>query len=471
MELIKTLAKIAVIAVVYLGIGPLLGFVIRGNDLFRRLALGFMAFELVRPPSDFTLMLYSIETYRGHTKGFEFNFLEAIAIGLAIAALLEKRRDFSWLPPALWSWLLWIAVGILSIVPSIEPLYGCMAAFKFVKMAIIFVGVFSAIHDRQDMLAMMRGFAIALLVQIIICLWARYIQGGFRVKGWFEHQNPMAMWSYMIAFPILGLALARETKPRDVFLFFAAFGAAGLVVILSVSRASLAAFGAGSILMLAGSYLQGITARRVFLGIAGALGGLVVIAMSMDTFMERMGEDNTPQNDLRFALNKQSEAMLHDNPIVGIGWNNFGLANSRPRGTKYSAILERWEANRGRTIYPEQFRANPLTESLYWLLLAENGALGFVSFMIFVVITLWQGLRATLAFWRSSIGLMLLGIFISLMLTYTHGRVERVLTQTKNLTTWIICCALISRAEWWRCEQNRNLRTMAAGQHSLKKEN
>ncbi|MGD9419199.1 MAG: O-antigen ligase family protein [Verrucomicrobiota bacterium JB025] len=455
MEVVKVLAKIVVIAVVYLGVGPALGFLLRGRDLARRVALGFMAFELVRPPSDFTLMLYSIEWYRGHTKGFEFNFLEAIAIGFALAAILEKRKDFKWLPPGLWVWFLWVGVSLLSIVTALEPVYVLMPAFKFAKMGFIFVGVFAALRDDKDVLAMMRGWSVALLVQVVNCLWGRYVLGGFRVMGWFEHQNPMAMWSYMVALPLLALAISKETKPRDVVLFFAAFGAAGLVVVLSVSRASLAAFGVGSALVMMGSFLHGLTPRRIGLGAAGALGGIFVIAMAADTFMERMGEDDSPENDLRFALNNQSAAMLADHPLVGIGWNNFGLANSRPRGTKYSAILERWEENRGRTIYPEMFQANPLTESLYWLLLAENGYLGFGTFMLFVLVTTWFGVRATVCFWRRPLGLMMLGVTVALVITYTHGKVERVLTQTKNLTTWVMVCALVSRAEWWRRDAAR----------------
>lgn len=356
MELIKTLAKIVIIAVVYLGVGPLLGILMRGKDLFRRIALGFMAFELVRPPSDFTLMLYSIEKYRGHTKGFEFNFLEAIAIGFAISALLEKRRDFKWLPPGLLPWILWIGAGLLSVAHAIEPLYVFMPAFKFAKMGIILLGVFAAIHHEKDVLALMRGFAVALLIQLVVCLWGRYVQGGYRVMGWFEHQNPMAMWSYMIALPILGLALAKETKPRDMLFFFSAYGAAGLVVVLSVSRASLAAFAVGSALVLLGSLIQGITIRRVALGIAGAIGAIMVMAMAADTFMERMSEDDSPKNDLRLALNNQSAAMLKDHPWVGIGWNNFGLANSRPHGTKYSAILSDGKKIGVGTFIPSSFR-------------------------------------------------------------------------------------------------------------------
>jgi hypothetical protein len=95
MDAFKTLVKILVIAFFYLGLAHLLGHYLQGKVMARRVVLGFLAWWLVRPPSDFTLMLYSIERYRGHCRGFEFNWLDAIGIGLALAALLEKRRDFS----------------------------------------------------------------------------------------------------------------------------------------------------------------------------------------------------------------------------------------------------------------------------------------------------------------------------------------------------------------------------------------
>ena len=450
MDIFKTILKVLVIAFVYLGIGPALGYYLKGKDVARRVTLGFMAWWLERPPSDFTLMLYSIETYRGHVRGFQFNYLEAIAMGLALAAILEKRKDFTFFPPGLWAWILWVIVGTLSVWGAMNSVYALMPAFKYAKMAFIFVGVFAALHDERDVMAVMRGFAIALIVQVIICLWGRYVRGGFRVMGWFEHQNPMAMWSYTIAFPILALAISKETKPRDVILFFSAFASAGIVVVLSVSRGALAGFGVGTALVMLAALLQGFTVRRLVLGGLMVVGGTLVMLKAADTFMNRVGVDSSPKNDLRYALNKQAAAMHDDHPLVGIGWNNYGLANSRPQGLKYSQVLEHWEQDRGRTIYPEMYRANPLTESLYWLILAENGTLGLIAFLLFAAVTLWHGFRSTFVFWKSSLGLCFFAITVSLAIGYFHGQVERVLTQTKNLTTWIILCAILARAEWWR---------------------
>lgn len=453
MDLIKTLLKILVIAFVYLGAAPVLGILLKGRATAQRIALGCMAFMLVRPRSEFTLMLDSIDWYRGHCRGFEFNFLEAVAMAFALCAWLEKRKDFRFFPPGLWIWLLWVTVSLLSAASALEPSYAFMPAVKFAKMGFVLIGIFAILRDERDIKAMMRGFAIGLIIQIIVCLWARYVHGSYRVLGWFEHQNPMAIWSYTVALPMLGLILTKRTSKSDMLLFSCAYGAAGLAVVFSVSRASLGLFGIGTMAVMLGSFTQGVSIKKTALVALMSIAGVLVMLKAADTFMARMGSDDSPKNDLRYALNKQSAAMFRDHPVIGTGWNNYGLLNSRPRGAKYSKIMEDWERARGSTIYLKNFRGNPLTESLYWLTLAETGALGLTTFMCFALFTLWCGTRASLAFWKSSLGLMLFGATVALALNYFHGQYERVLTQTKILTTWMMICALVIKADWWRKQQ------------------
>jgi hypothetical protein len=180
---------------------------------------------------------------------------------------------------------------------------------------------------------------------------------------------------------------------------------------------------------------------------AGALGALVVSLVALDSFMTRMHEASSreEEHDLRAILNAQSKAMLHDHPL-GVGWNNFGVANSLPV-EKYAAILMDWDQSRGFRLIEENYLANPLTESLYWLLLAETGYAGFASFALFLLLTLWWALRGTAAYWRTPTGYLAAGLLVALGLTYIHGSVERVLTQTKNLSMWLILAGFLARIE------------------------
>lgn len=59
----------------------------------------------------------------------------------------------------------------------------------------------------------------------------------------------------------------------------------------------------------------------------------------------------------------------------------------------------------------------------------------------FGLMTLWQGIRASVAFWKTPLGLMRFGPTVAFAISCFHGQVERVLTQAKNLTTWIMLCA------------------------------
>ena len=104
-----------------------------------------------------------------------------------------------------------------------------------------------------------------------------------------------------------------------------------------------------------------------------------------------------------------------------------------------------WDQSRGFTIYEENYFANPLPESLYWLTLAETGYGGFAGFVAFLALTLWWAWRNTFAFWRSSTGWFVGGLLVAFSLLYFHGTVERVLTQTKNLAMWLILAGCLAR--------------------------
>jgi hypothetical protein len=162
--------------------------------------------------------------------------------------------------------------------------------------------------------------------------------------------------------------------------------------------------------------------------------------------MARVQEDASREceQDLRAILNLQSKAMVQDSPI-GIGWNNFGVANSLPRET-FSSILMDWDVSRGFRIVEENYEANPLTESMYWLLLSETGYQGFVSNLAFLGLTLWWATRATLQHWNTLLGYVAGGVLVALFLTYVHGSVERCLSQTKNLSLWLLMAGFMARS-------------------------
>ena len=82
--------------------------------------------------------------------------------------------------------------------------------------------------------------------------------------------------------------------------------------------------------------------------------------------------------------------------------------------------------------------AKGVVESHYWLLLAENGWPGYLTYMLFIV---FGQCALIVGWWRhraGARGAYLLGLAVALTLLYAHSNLERVLTQTKNLAAYFV---------------------------------
>ena len=401
-------------------------------------------------PGNFMLMIDSIEKYRGHTKGFEISLIEVLALAL-IVAVRKSSPGTRLLVPGILLYALWCLFSVGSAFGSFEPTYALMAASRFVKGALIFTAAAMFLRDEHDLRWAIGALGGALLHHGQLCLKMRLLDGQWQVKGWFEHQNPKAMWCYLGALPVLAAAFWQGVRGKLLWLCIGGVGGAALCILLSVSRAALGAFVIGAVILFALAWLRGANARMTSFSIAAAIGGFLASTFAMNSMNARLNEvkqsSTETEFDLRDTLNKQSAAMLRDHPLLGVGWNNFGIANSRGRGDAYSEILEEWDKERGFTIYDENYYANPLTESLYWLWLAETGWLGFTAFLLFEAATLWFALRNAIAQRGTLMGALAAALFIALAICYAHGTVERILTQTKNLSQWLMLAGMVAGME------------------------
>ena len=449
----KEFAKFIVVFLGYFAIAPLLGSMLARSRVAERAALCLLVSMPSWFPSKLTLMLYSVEFYRGHTKGFEFSLMVGLGIALTTCSFIRRPPGFRALPPGFWVYIAYCLLSCVSLIPAGNRIYGLMAAWKFASVVMVFVGAFHAFRDREDLRWVVRTLAITLIFQTLVCLKLRYLDGRWQVHGWFEHQNPMCMWAYLCAVPTLSMALSPDTDRRDTLLCLGAVAATGLMILLSVSRGGLGAFAVGAAGVTGLALLRGFSAKKLVITGLGACGAIAAGLLALDSVMIRIREDAARENeeDLRPILNRQSKAMLRDSPI-GIGWNNFGIVNSLPN-QKYVTILMDWDISRGFRIVEENYLAGPLTESLYWLLLSETGYQGFVSYAAFLALTLWWSFRGMILYWKTPLGYFIAGVLVALTLTYLHGSVERILSQTKNLSAWLIFAGFMARVEVMRAEK------------------
>jgi hypothetical protein len=430
------LVKAPIVATQYLVFAPFLGVLIKNSRVAQRVVFGLMVFITSWHINKFTLMLVSVEKYRGHTKGFESSLIEVLAIALILASALspprlgEKRR---FLPPGALLYLLYAGVSWLSVSVAPDKLYAVMAGVRFTKCVIIFIGAFHFIREEEDVRFLLKAVAFTLGVQMLVVLKMKYVDHFYQVRGWFEHQNPLAMWAYMCGLPLLAAAMGPVTKGETRW-YACGFVASAIIVQSSLSRAALMCFALGVVMVIGLSLIDKITQKRiVFIMGMGAVGALGLLATA-STIIARFNDEGN-----------EAAEMLKHSPF-GIGWNNFALTINQP--FTYGDVIDEWERERGHKVDPDY--AKGVVESHYWLLLSETGWGGFITYMIFITVGLWWCVRGALRWRGQFLATYLFGLFAGLLLIYLHSNLERVLTQTKNFSMWFILLGAAARIHTWR---------------------
>jgi hypothetical protein len=249
----------------------------------------------------------------------------------------------------------------------------------------------------------------------------------------------------MLGLPLLAAAMSGANR-TDSRWYAAGFIAAGIIVQSSLSRASLLAFAAGIVLVVTLGMLDQVTRKRVVFVLGMGAAGTLAVLLAANTIIARFhDEGNEASGETRVVMNLASKAMLHDS-AVGIGWNNFAIAINHP--FPYGDVIDDRERERGSSV--DEDYAKGVVESHYWLLLAETGYAGLATYLLFIGTTTWWCVRGVRHWKRRFPAAFLGGVLAAMLLVYLHSNLERVLTQTKNLSAWLILLGAVARIETWR---------------------
>lgn len=447
--------KLAIVCPLFFMVAPVAGLAIANRPAWQRAAFAVMCFMTINGflgPSNWGLTIASIENYRGHTKGYHFYFNHAIAIALMFAKWREDRASFRWLPPGLGWYLLYCAVSLVSIVNAPDSNLVLMAAHKMTFAAVIMVATFNTLRTEEDFKFFLRVMLWTMAWELVVCLKMKYLDHIYQVRGTFEHQNPLAMYSVLMGMVFFAVGLGPFMKTGNGMVV--GFLICAAIVQCTLSRGALAMFAAGTVGLAVLSFAEKVTLRRV--AITATLGtvGLIGILLVLDTLILRFNDrGNQASGELREVMKDACREMVLDYPL-GIGWNNYALVVNRPY--RYAELYYDWTRGRGMRVNYEE--ANGVVESHYYLLLAENGYVGLIAWLAVIAVALWRNTRAFFCFGHSFLRCLSLGIFVGCALNYTQSTLERVLVQPRNLMHWLIFLGITGRIEMMRREAQRRLK-------------
>lgn len=434
------LIKVIILVSGYFVIGPVGGLILSKDRRMEDFAVVLLMFLFGLHINTTVLMLDSIEWYRGVTKGYEFTMMEVLSISLIFATVFRGKRKFVWLPKGTLLWFLYVGASSLSLFSAMDTNYVLMGILKHAKVWLIVYAIANYVRSRREVHIVLTGISAMLIYQFLIVAKMKWIDGFYQVRGLFEHQNPLAMFTYMAALPILAAAMSPAvSKARGLYYFFA-FACSGIIVLASLSRAALAFFAIGAVAVVAAGFYDRISKRRLLTVAAIALGGAFVLFMMADTIIARFNDKgNKTSNETREVMNLASKAMIQDKPL-GVGWNNYGKAINHPY--PYGNVIDEWNLDRGQKVDFDYSKG--VVESHYWLLKGETGWPGYLTFMLFIIVVTVRTIPLILTRRGSLEAAIAAGILIGFTITYMHSSLERALTQTKNLALWMTYIGLLS---------------------------
>lgn len=445
--------KPPILFLVYVVFAPILALIIARRRQWQRWVFAVMCFMTISgflKPAEWGLTVAFDPEYRGHARGFHFFFNEALAIALILGNILDPKTRTRFFPPGLWLYLLLCFVCMLSYVNAPVKIYYWMAVVKALKMPLFLIAAYNFLREEEDMHFFLKIMSYTVIWQMIVVLKMKYVDGLYQVWGTFEHQNPLCMYTSMIGMVLL--AVAAGAKHRYSNLYLVAFIACGVVVQSTLSRAGVVIFAAGTVGVMAITMLARLTKRRLIA--TGVLAAIAIVGLSftMDTIVKRFTERyNVNSNWDRKLLNQASKQMLDDH-WLGVGWNNYGVVINHPY--HYGNVIEDFYWKTWGEKFDKKDKKS-ISESHYWLLLAENGYLGLIAYLVFILTYLWWSLRAAWTFRHRFLGNVSLGIAMGFSVNYVQGTLERVLTQPRNMMLWLILLGFTAKLEVWRRKKCR----------------
>jgi len=456
---VPDLFKAIILLALYGVAAPAAGFLMRKSQRAQRFTFGLMCFMTtggILSANEWGLTLAPF-LYRSHARGYHFYFIVLPAVVLIFAKVFTRWREVKLVPPGMWLFYVFCLSASFSILFAEFPTYVVMAALKTVELTIVGTAAYNFIRTDRDLKFLTTCLAWTMAWQFVVVLKMKYVDHIYQVYGTFEHQNSLSTFTTMIGLVFLGAGLAPKETKSNWFLWV--YIMCAFIVQSALSRGSLFTFAVGTVVVIVFSLIDRVTKRRVYALLGLTAVAVIGLAFTMDTLKERFLGDhqyNLESEKTRDMLNEASRAMVRDHPW-GVGWNNYGRMINHPY--HYGDHIDAYNRSVGNTV--DTTYQKGISESLYYLILAENGYLSLILFIAFYSLFLIMNLRAAWTFRTDMIGGFSIGLFAGCGMIYLQSILERVLTQPRNMELWFLLLGAAGRIEMWR-RQEVKLRSQPA---------
>ncbi|MBQ4199920.1 MAG: O-antigen ligase family protein [Kiritimatiellae bacterium] len=424
--------KYFVFTVAALGVPPL-AYLFFINSRWMRHALWGMAAAMFAWQGT-AINFLSHEDYRGSARGMEVSLVYLLAFALlGVAALKHKVKSL--LPDG--GFRIY-AVYFLLCLPSLSTAAsGELAWCELWKMLMIYsfsLSILCFLRMSGDVKSVLLMFALIIVGNFFI-VSKMHFSGVYQPRGIFPHRNSMSMAMNLFGPVFFAAYLTHGARTWIGKLSALTCVCAGIASVWSYSRGAIAAMPIGYGIAAAACFLEG---KRIVQKMFRILPVVVVLGVCLvaliPRIVERFQTASEASANTRVELAGCAWEMIKDEPLRGIGINNWGIKINRPY--EY--------AERAGRYFPENMGSDGVVETVYLLVCAECGIPALAAMLAWFMwywllgVRLLRRLRGTKWYFIPA------GAIGGLAANYLQGILEWVLRQQMNLIFLTGLFALLS---------------------------
>ncbi len=375
---------------------------------------------------------FSMETYRGTSRGFEIGLVDITAIILFFVIYSRRDKFPITLPPASFLYFIYFTFSLISIINSDVYIYSFFELWKMIRMYFYFFVIYNLVRSFEDIEQFLKFMLVIVAFITIIVLKQKYLEGMFQTSGPFPHQNSLVM--YMIVYGSIFLSYLLNVKDAKIYVWILAFGAASVDIISTLSRGGMAVFSISIFIVFLLSYRNKFTLKKLGITLVFLIGATGILYKASDTIIERVQTAPEESLNVRVVLAQAAQNMANDN-FFGVGLNNFGLKINPPYN--YGEHIERKDDD----------EKGGIVETVYLLIAAETGwaNLGvFISILLFFYFKNIKNYRLMIKKKYIKYRYLPMAFIGCLTSIYLQSTMEWVLKQTNNFYQLMFIFALIA---------------------------
>lgn len=328
----------------------------------------------------------------------------------------------------------YLAVAVLSLQVAQDVGLGIYKINILVQAFLILLYVAQWVRTKDDVLFIVVLLLIGPVIQGLIALGLQRFGKpvdigpistrivGARIAGTLGHPNSFGGYLALVL-PVSLMILVTPVGKAVKWLGAASFLLGTVALVLTQSRGAWIGYGLSLALLGVFSYQSRWVPRRT-LGLL-SIAALVPIAALVNVVAPRLGSFNDAAAQARLPLMQLALTMIGDQPIRGVGVNNYSTALPQYLTIDYS---QAWIST---------------VHNKYLLVWAETGLVGLAAFLVFLGSALRNGLRV----WRSQdpfLAPVALGLAVGVVGVMVHMAVSLQHARAQVQLLWLVVGLLIA---------------------------